>query len=57
MLSDAVPGKAIYGQVRKQVANVFDVENELLSRVLFSLLPLPNLQSKSLDIYTHECPI
>lgn len=28
-------GKAIYGQVRKQVANVFDVENELLSRVLF----------------------
>jgi hypothetical protein len=34
MLSDAVPGKASYGQVKKQlVANVFDVENELLSMV------------------------
>jgi len=31
MLSDAVPGKASYGQVKKQlVANVIDVENGLL---------------------------
>jgi hypothetical protein len=55
MLSDAVPGKASYGQVKKQVANVFDVENELLSRVLFHFCPY--LQCKNLDIYTHECPI